>query len=54
MSTNPNIENKRTVEIYDWRDFRGDYNPWQKKYYRKLRRKKLKRFIKKEIEKEIK
>ena len=42
MQTNPNVEKKQVVEVYDWRDFRGDYNPWQKKFYRRLRRKRVK------------
>jgi hypothetical protein len=43
MQTNPNIEKKQIVEVWDWKDYRYDYNPWGKKYYRRLRRKREKR-----------
>jgi len=53
MQTNPNIEDKRIVEIYDWKDYRYDYNPWGKKYNRRLRRKRQKRLLDKAIEEVI-
>ena len=49
MQTNPNKEDKRIVEIYDWKDYRYDYNPWGKKYNRRLRRKKQKRILDNDI-----
>ena len=50
MQTNPNIEDKRIVEIWDWKDTPWDYQPWLKKYYRKLRRKKQKALLKTDFE----
>lgn len=47
MQSNPNIDDKRVVEIWKWKDYQYDYNPWAKKYYRRLRRKILKREIEK-------
>ncbi|MCK4447413.1 MAG: hypothetical protein KAW56_10080 [Candidatus Marinimicrobia bacterium] len=42
--TNPNIENKNIVEIWDWNDTgQGTDNKFMKKHCRKLRRKKIKR-----------
>ena len=45
MQTNPNKENKNIVEIYDWKDSQWEYNPWFKKYNRRLRRKRQKRLL---------
>lgn len=47
MQTNPNIEDKRIVEVCDWKDSQWQYSPWQKKYYRRLRRKIMKRELEK-------
>lgn len=47
MQTNPNIPKKQVIEVWNWRDFPGDYSPWFKKYYRRLRRKIEKREFKK-------
>jgi len=49
MQSNPNIDDKRTIELWDWKDFQGDYNPWGKKYYRKVRRRRLNRRVNKKI-----
>lgn len=49
MQTNPNIEKKQIIEVYDWKDTPWVYQPWNKKYYRKLRRKIEKREFKKEL-----
>jgi len=50
--SNPNIDDKRVVEVYDWKDSQWQYSPWWKKHNRKLRRKKLDRKIKRERERE--
>ena len=49
MQTNQNIEDKRIVEVWEWKDTPWQYSPDIKKCYRKLRRKKQKRLLKKEI-----
>ena len=49
LQTNENREEKRIVEVYDWKDYRYEYNPWGKKYNRKLRRKRQKRLLDKAI-----
>jgi len=59
MQTNPNIDDKRIVEIYDWKDTRWVYDPKSKKINRRLRRKRLNKLLTKqaietaEINKEI-
>jgi hypothetical protein len=50
--SNPNIDDKRLIEVYDWADSGHTDNVWLKKYNRRLRRKKLDRKIKREREKE--
>ena len=50
MQTNPNKEDKNIVEKWDWKDTPWDYNPWGKKYNRKLRRRRQKRLSDKLIE----
>ena len=50
--SNPNIDDKRLIEVYDWKDSQWQYSPWWKKHNRKLRRKKLDRKIKRERERE--
>jgi hypothetical protein len=52
MQSNPNIDDKRTIEVWDWADTGHTDNAWLKKYNRRLRRKKLKRRIEKELKKE--
>jgi hypothetical protein len=52
--SNPNIDDKRLVEVYDWKDSQWHYASWWKKHNRKLRRKKLDRKIKRNIQKEVK
>jgi len=54
MQTNPNIEEKNIVEIWEWKDTPWDYCPATKKLYRKLRRKRQKRLLDKAIDKAIK
>jgi len=49
MQCSPNIDDKKTIEIYDWKDTSWEYNPWAKKYYRKIRRKKLNRLVDKQL-----
>ena len=50
MQTNPNKEEKQIVEVYDWKDSQWEYNPWFKKYNRKLRRRRQKRLSDKAID----
>jgi len=47
--TNPNIEEKNIVEIWEWKDTPWDYCPGTKKLYRRLRRKRQKRLLDKAI-----
>ena len=38
MQSNPNIEKKQIVEVWDWKDTPWQYSPDVKKYCRKRRR----------------
>jgi len=49
MQTNINKEDKNIVEVWDWRDFRGDYSPGVKKFYRRLRRRRFSQILDKAI-----
>jgi hypothetical protein len=48
MQTNPNIDPKILVEVWDWADTGHTDNQWLKKYYRKLRRRKLERELRRQ------
>ena len=43
MQTNPNIEEKNIIEVWDWADTGHTDNEFMKKYCRKLRRNNIER-----------
>ena len=50
MQTNPNKEDKRIVDVWEWKDTPWEYSPKTKKCYRRLRRKRQKRILDKDIQ----
>ena len=52
MQTNPNKEDKRIVDVWEWHDGYGK-SPATKKVFRKLRRKRQKRILEKDIEESL-
>ena len=53
MQSNTNKEDKRIVEIWEWKDTPWQYSPGIKKCYRRLRRKRQKRILEKDIEESL-
>ena len=53
MQTNPNKEDKRIVNVWEWKDTPWQYSPDIKKCYRRIRRKRQKRILDKAIEESL-
>ena len=49
MQSNPNIEDKRVVEVWDWKDTPWVYLPKEKKFNRRKRRRIENRKFEKEL-----